>query len=1486
MFSSWQLGRKTIKRIRIAGIIFAVLAFLWYLPVLLFQFELGRKGGANYLAKELSQALGTEVELDEVSITLSGDIKAHRLLLRDSLGAEMLSASNMVVDFGITNLWDYLSDERLELDHIRLFKPTITLKEDSLGGLNINAVLKHLQSQESKQKSELKLSIFSILIRDASCRYYKKDSLLWGVKELDCKLDELLLNEEKEQGVSVRELSFALSNGFRVKSFSTSIRQTKDSLKVKDLDLLFGESQINIPSFYLNLKCFGLAKLDSLDIAQINVALKDLEAFEPRLSAFEGERLKGRGKIQAEQKGINCKDLELRIDKLFAFDLKSGKLKLDIWGKLLGFESSDIKLKVKPNLWAKLKDLELEKDNNQLFEDLGLLGAWQWQGRVDWRKGIRLKTSGAMQTKVGNLDFDSDAMFSNNQLLNLGVNLGINEINLETFRQKAIDLKVPKLDLNLNLYRSKLDEPWTLSSELSMPTFQFKGKSYEALKIFGSGTENYKLALSLDDENVQVKTLLGFRYNEQGLRDIKLDYDLNNIVLADWGIKDKHQKRAYKLNGNLSLTRASLQESDVELKLKQFSWQEPKQASKSLEDIHLAFSQKAKSGTDLIVQAPWLKALIRTNAPFEHLPQKIKYALYRQMPIIAHWGTKGLRRKNARALVDIKLDSLPTALNDLIALPISTQKAMAIKGEFDEKADKFALLFEGDNFNVADYNFQKTKVQFAENSLLAKGDISLNETKEWQGICVDLSQRNNDLVLNLDLGIDESGAKNGEVNANIQIASPKDFPKALDELNLLVYLRKSKLLVNKIEWDLSPAELFLSKDRTYVKGLNIKSKDKSLAIGGAISSNPQDSLHVQLKNMSLLYILTASKVDFTLLDAELSGDLYAKLKDDVFYAYGDVKSKEFFVEGYDAGASNLHLDWDSKDNFLGINGHLGDYPKAYTKANGGINLDNDSGIDILFSAKKLNVGFIQAFTDGFLSKLNGQATGDIRLFGVFREGVTIEGEAELDKAEVGIKSLGVAYRFSDKLKFDADKMIFPNIKLTDERGQTAMFDGSIKHHNFDDMDIRLDFKDLDNFKVLKNDNVRTLPVCGEAYCSGEASLTGGGSKLLLSLNAKTEAPTDLSIDINALNTVWKDQSLMRFVNLRDSIQQPKPSEEDIKKHSQSLLDMQFDLDIDADTQLAIRIGNNRNDEIKAKGEGRLQINVPFIGDQTIYGDFKLLSGDYTLRLENLTNKKFKVRSGSMLNFRGNPAQANINIDAIYSLTANISDLDEGLSFGTRRTNMPVNCVLNLSGELASPKIGFGIALPKASGEVERRVKSLLSTEEAMTRQTLALISIGKFMPSAYGKSKSDGTNNWSALASTTISEQLSALIGDLSEKIQLGTNIKTSNEYFTDTEIELLFSGQLFNNRLLISGNVGYHDNPFLSNTYIGEFDLEYKLNKAGSLRLKGYNHYNNSYQYIRKGLTTQGFGLLFRKRFDKLSDLFTSKKKPRNENKIKSVSK
>jgi hypothetical protein len=150
--------------------------------------------------------------------------------------------------------------------------------------------------------------------------------------------------------------------------------------------------------------------------------------------------------------------------------------------------------------------------------------------------------------------------------------------------------------------------------------------------------------------------------------------------------------------------------------------------------------------------------------------------------------------------------------------------------------------------------------------------------------------------------------------------------------------------------------------------------------------------------------------------------------------------------------------------------------------------------------------------------------------------------------------------------------------------------------------------------------------------------------------------------------------------------------------------------------------------------------------------------------------------------------------------------------------------------------------------------------------------LNKFHPSDF--TRTGRANEFSAVTSAAISSQISGILSALTDKVQIGTNIRASQEGFSETEVEMLLSGQLWDNRLLFNGNFGYRNNPNVKNVFVGEFDIEYLLTPSGEFRLKAYNHANDMYRYLKQSLTTQGFGIMYKKDFSSFSELFMRRRK------------
>jgi len=311
--------------------------------------------------------------------------------------------------------------------------------------------------------------------------------------------------------------------------------------------------------------------------------------------------------------------------------------------------------------------------------------------------------------------------------------------------------------------------------------------------------------------------------------------------------------------------------------------------------------------------------------------------------------------------------------------------------------------------------------------------------------------------------------------------------------------------------------------------------------------------------------------------------------------------------------------------------------------------------------------------------------------------------------------------------------------------------------------------------------------------------------------------------------------------------------------------MTLQVNVTPEAQLILVMDPVGGDKIKANGTGNLRMDYGSVNeDLRMYGKYTLDKGSYNFTLQDIIIKDFIIKQGSTISFNGDPYAAQLDLNAYYALNANLSDLDESFlqDKDLNRTNVPVHAMMNVTSDIRSPEIKFDLEFPTLTSDTYRKVKSIISTEDMMNRQIIYLLALNRFYTPDYMGATTKG-NELVSVASSTISSQLSSMLGQLSDNWTIAPNFRSDKGDFSDVEVDLALSSTLLNNRLLFNGNFGYRDNSLNSNQFIGDFDLEYLLNKSGSLRLKAYNRYNDQNFYVKTATTTQGIGIVYRRDFD-----------------------
>jgi hypothetical protein len=295
------------------------------------------------------------------------------------------------------------------------------------------------------------------------------------------------------------------------------------------------------------------------------------------------------------------------------------------------------------------------------------------------------------------------------------------------------------------------------------------------------------------------------------------------------------------------------------------------------------------------------------------------------------------------------------------------------------------------------------------------------------------------------------------------------------------------------------------------------------------------------------------------------------------------------------------------------------------------------------------------------------------------------------------------------------------------------------------------------------------------------------------------------------------------------------------------------------------------DVLKGSGTGDLRIRIDKTGSVFFYGEYTIEEGDYMFTLQNLLNKRFVIDNGSTIRWDGSPYNALINLTATYKLKASMYDLvaptlDPSASSEFQK-RVPINVKLILTDRLMKPSIRFEIESPSLNNSNQNIIDEYITTEEELNRQVLSLLVLNRFYAPENQTSGKTGTN--AAVVTTTemLSNQLSHWLSQISSDVDIGVSYRPGDE-ITSNEIELALSTKMFNNWVTLSSNVGYGNYQAKdASNIIGDFDIEVKLNKKGTIRAKAYTHSNNDI-YYETSPTTQGVGISFNEEFNTFSEL------------------
>ncbi|MDR2040869.1 MAG: translocation/assembly module TamB, partial [Tannerella sp.] len=721
--------------------------------------------------------------------------------------------------------------------------------------------------------------------------------------------------------------------------------------------------------------------------------------------------------------------------------------------------------------------------------------------------------------------------------------------------------------------------------------------------------------------------------------------------------------------------------------------------------------------------------------------------------------------------------------------------------------------------------------------------------------------------------------KDGERLAQAAITTSALFVADRDEngkpsLRTEITLEPNRMVVRDSTWNMEPASITIMNGNTTIDNFYISKGEQYLRINGTASvDHPKEAILVNLNGIELSHIFEIVNIPALQFGGRATGAISLNSLHGTPAMNAHLEVQRFSFNQVVQGSLKLFGEWDGDQEGILLMGTIYRNDSTWTDVDGMIFPSGPrAGLSLRFAARDLDLAMLHPYVDGFTKVIGGRAYGNIHLFGPFGK-LSFEGRAFVSEGRIGVDFLNTDYTFSDTIYLTPSSIRGNEVAIRDKEGNEGTISFDVEHHFLKNFTFRADVQARN--LLLYDAPERINPqIYGMVYSSGNARIRG--DEQLVTIDATLRSNPKTNLEFNFMNSSTAGD--YDFIRFRDPPAGTAPRQTATTAATPANSDgvavrLNCLVEVTPEASLGLVMDPVSGDRIRGNGSGDMQIAYDSRTDLlTMHGGYTIRNGNYNFSLQQLIRKDFQLREGSRIDFGGNPMEANLNLRAIYFLTANIEDLDRSLSKETLRTSVPINCVLNLDGRLQNPAISFDMELPNSSGELVRQVKSFIDTEDMMARQIVYLLALNKFYTPDYSMNDSR-SDEFSAVASSALSAQLSNILNSLTDKVQIGTNIRSRQDDVMNPEVEMLLSSQLLDNRLLFNGNFGYKNSSIRTNAFIGEFDLEYKLTPSGEIRLKAYNHANDLYRY-HKAMTRQGVGIMFHKDFSTLAEFFRRRKK------------
>ncbi len=654
-----------------------------------------------------------------------------------------------------------------------------------------------------------------------------------------------------------------------------------------------------------------------------------------------------------------------------------------------------------------------------------------------------------------------------------------------------------------------------------------------------------------------------------------------------------------------------------------------------------------------------------------------------------------------------------------------------------------------------------------------------------------------------------------------------------------------------------------------------------LAISGALSSAPTDTLHVRLDNLALGRLSEILQLRRT-----LQGDLNAQLHwtgltqpEITGRVHVDTLSLENRVIGRLQANSHL-LPNTASLRVLTTVQPLGIAPRDMEYTENDLSLSGTVSLPSAVRPGSLNLALdVQRADAGFLEELlldlddtTGGFSGQGTISGTFSYPV-IEAALAIESASFSMPKYNTSYRASASLRVDRNGIQVDDLQLSDATGGRARLNGRLPFNDYRylsfDVNGHLDALQIINAQTFS----RELPFYGDIRVTGDLSLNGPVSSAFLKAdNLITTPQSELLIPIRKSAEesdpgfiIYADSSRslteqIAAVRQRDHLLMRRPEGE---RNFAGGLDLDLNIYGPPGSTIRLVIDPLLGDVINGMGSARIQLQR--LEDEFLtYGTFDITSGDYLFTAGEVFVRRFLINEGT-ITWTGDPPNPILDIRADYRTRASRSGLPENAG-GALKTSLPLIVNLHITGELNAVNVDLSLALDQRREAISDTplLESYLNQPDLAAEHATSVLLTNSFLLSAEGARSvplgGSAFNSVSSLVSSQLNRYLSQVIPNAD--FTLGVQ---SDETAADLDLSAGIALRLLDERLVIRSQGVYRglstqEQPAATQGLEGEFIVEIRLNPSVAIEV----FYRREGDVLSETLITSetGLGVNYRTEF------------------------